>query len=117
VLTITIPQSFLDSAVYPVVVDPTFGYSSVGATFATITDGIIRLSVTHAAPENGTLNTIHFYSGYSGSGTNCLVRLVLYKDSDLSLVTYGGENSYSTPGPGTEEWKSLDITDASQNAV
>jgi RHS repeat-associated protein len=38
---------------------------------------------------------------------------VLYKDSDLSLITYGGENSYSTPSPGTEEWKTLDITDAS----
>ena len=113
VLTITVPQDFLDSAEYPVTVDPTFGYTSVGATLATITDGIIRLSATHAAPENGTINTLHFYSGYSGSGTNCLVRPVLYKDSDLSLVTYGGENSYSTPAPGTEEWKTLDITDAS----
>jgi YD repeat-containing protein len=112
-LTIVVPQDFLDSATYPVTVDPTFGYGTAGATLATITDGIIRLSVTHAAPENGTINTLHFYSGYSGSGTNCLVRPVLYKDSDLSLITYGGENSYSTPGPGTEEWKTLDITDAS----
>lgn len=31
-LTITIPQSFLDDASYPVVVDPTFGYTSGGAS-------------------------------------------------------------------------------------
>jgi len=31
-LTITIPQDFLDKAVYPVAVDPTFGYESVGST-------------------------------------------------------------------------------------
>lgn len=31
-LTITIPQDFLDNAVYPVTVDPTFGYESVGGS-------------------------------------------------------------------------------------
>lgn len=31
VLTVTVPQSFLDSAAYPVTVDPTFGYTSIGA--------------------------------------------------------------------------------------
>lgn len=29
-LTVTVPQEFLDDAVYPVVVDPTFGYTSGG---------------------------------------------------------------------------------------
>lgn len=29
---LTIPQDFLDKAVYPVVVDPTFGYTTLGAT-------------------------------------------------------------------------------------
>ncbi len=32
VLTVTVPQSFLDSAVYPVTVDPTFGYTTHGGT-------------------------------------------------------------------------------------
>lgn len=30
VLTVTVPQKFIDTAVYPVVVDPTFGYTSQG---------------------------------------------------------------------------------------
>ena len=32
ILTITVPQDFLDSAKYPVTMDPTFGYTSIGAT-------------------------------------------------------------------------------------
>lgn len=32
VLTVTVPQSFLNSAAYPVVVDPTFGYTTNGGT-------------------------------------------------------------------------------------
>ena len=80
----------------------------------TITDGIIRTQATTTAPESGTINTLHFYSSYSGTGTNCLVRPVLYQDgASPALVTYGGEVSYSS---GTEEWKTLDITDDSITA-
>jgi hypothetical protein len=32
VLTVTVPQSFLDGSAYPVKIDPTFGYSTCGAT-------------------------------------------------------------------------------------
>lgn len=32
VLSVTIPQEFLDNALYPVIVDPTIGYDSVGAS-------------------------------------------------------------------------------------
>jgi len=32
VLSITVPQDFLDTALYPVVVDPTFGYTTAGGT-------------------------------------------------------------------------------------
>ena len=31
-LTITIPQEFLDTAIYPVIIDPTFGYTTQGAS-------------------------------------------------------------------------------------
>lgn len=32
-MTITVPQDFLDNAAYPVLVDPTFGYTTQGSTF------------------------------------------------------------------------------------
>jgi hypothetical protein len=31
-LTVTVPQNYLDTATYPVVVDPTFGYTTIGAS-------------------------------------------------------------------------------------
>lgn len=33
ILSVTVPQEFLDTAVYPVIVDPTFGYTTKGGTF------------------------------------------------------------------------------------
>ncbi|MFH1110969.1 MAG: hypothetical protein V1790_17490 [Planctomycetota bacterium] len=32
-LTVTIPQAFLDSAAYPVIIDPVFGYDTAGGSF------------------------------------------------------------------------------------
>ncbi len=36
VLTVTVPQKFLDTSEYPVKVDPTFGYTSAGASFTNV---------------------------------------------------------------------------------
>jgi hypothetical protein len=35
-MTVTLPQTFVDTAVYPVVVDPTFGYTTKGASEANL---------------------------------------------------------------------------------
>ena len=61
-LTVTVPQDFLDSATYPVVVDPTFGYTSVGATIISSSADTIR-AIAQTAPENGTLTSVTFYNG------------------------------------------------------
>ncbi len=44
-LHMTIPQDFLDTATYPVIVDPTFGYSAVGAS-SDSTEGILAITAT-----------------------------------------------------------------------
>ena len=61
-LTITIPQEFLDKAVYPVTVDPTFGYESIGgsSTWSGVPAGSCFL-----CPESGTLISITVYTGFS----------------------------------------------------
>ena len=41
VMTLTIPQEFLDNALYPVDVDPTFGYSTAGASTYSMSVGTI----------------------------------------------------------------------------
>lgn len=55
-LCITVPQDFLDAAIYPVRVDPTFGYTSVGASTAD-TRNIIT-SAEYAAPSNADVSKL-----------------------------------------------------------
>lgn len=56
-LTVTIPQSFLDNAVYPVVVDPTFGYTTSGANYwSTGQDG--SLVAKYTLPVNGSVSKL-----------------------------------------------------------
>jgi len=38
-LTITVPQQFLDEAVYPVSIDPDFGYTTIGGSLSNIAEG------------------------------------------------------------------------------
>lgn len=62
-MTVSVPQEFLDTAVYPVIVDPTFGYTSVGASSGTLADSSNDRSYTVGTSENlsvsGTLDSIH----------------------------------------------------------
>src|SRR3990172_5903752 len=70
-LTVTIPQVFLDNGVYPIICDPTFGYESIGASNASIED-VIRGTV-YSITESGDItkltvaidndNTVHELKG------------------------------------------------------
>ena len=61
VLTLTVPREFLDGAAYPVVADPTFGYTSVGASVQAYRGGKL-LHNLFQAPENGSITSVHFAS-------------------------------------------------------
>lgn len=54
-MTVTVPQQFLDEAMYPVTIDPDFGYTSVGATSETLVIGstCYRLGSAWAMPAGG----------------------------------------------------------------
>ncbi len=56
---ITIPQDFLDSAAYPITVDPTFGYTTAGSSYYTGT-GIFGGRYVSPA-ESGTIESISTY--------------------------------------------------------
>jgi len=90
VLSVTVPQSFLDEAVYPVRVDPTFGYTTIGGTGSNIGEDTIRLSSTWAAPENGIVEKLTVYLG-DNSVTLVTFRPVIYINSTDALVTFGAE--------------------------
>jgi hypothetical protein len=64
-IVLTVPQEFLDSAKYPMVVDPTFGYTNVAETWWYYqNDKIVGCKFT--LPENGEITNLNFY-GYIGT--------------------------------------------------
>lgn len=70
ILTVTVPQSFLDSATYPVIVDPTFGYLSVGASSETLGASSFNASgAIRGVAITGTLVDLNGYFKASGVGT------------------------------------------------
>jgi len=101
VLTITLPQNFLDEAVYPVTIDPTFGYETIGSSSVSI-GNIIRGSL-FSCPETGTVDSI---TAYVKSDTGQKVKYAIYKHSDSSLVDYTSE----TTAPTSPDWVTLDAT-------
>ena len=83
-LTVTIPQDFLDNAVYPVrhAAGMMLGFSGVGAQTVTI-EGIVKGSIWTSANPAGSVVSIHAYT--TASATTRTYALSIYK-SDLTLV-------------------------------
>lgn len=71
-LSITMPQAFLDSAVYPVILDPTFGYSVIGGSSAFF---------------NAPGSLCHIGAGLIHAATN---------DRVIRFYIYGNGTSYNT---------------------
>lgn len=77
VLTVTVPQTFLDTATYPVKVDPTFGYTTQGtaATDAFTTASVAQasmVSIVHATAGD-TITKYSIYAAGSGGDTNLAI--------------------------------------------
>lgn len=72
VLSVEVPQEFLDTAVYPVRVDPTFGYETIGATAQLICQETNDTAQTSGGAqvlsEDGTLDSIHLGLGNTSGG-------------------------------------------------
>jgi hypothetical protein len=116
VLSVTVPQEFLDKAVYPVIVDPTFGYTSVGGTSNTFTpdnnDVLMGFdnggTGDYDAPAGGTVNSITYYGITAGT-----VRPILYGafnsgSNNFPRVTYGAQATLTA-----NNWTTLNVTSAS----
>lgn len=77
-LTITLPENFMESAAYPVRLDPTFGYTSNGAS-SDYWSSLCCSFATSTPASNGTLNSIYYYCRVNtGSGT---ARVAIYSNS------------------------------------
>jgi hypothetical protein len=76
ILTISVDQTWLNNAVYPVVVDPTFGYTSVGGTPQENTTERIYYQ-KFALPEAGTIESLSQHTATPTYETT----LAIYDDS------------------------------------
>lgn len=79
VLTVTIDQNFLDTVVYPVVVDPTFGYTSVGSSYYTGV-GAFQWGSKFTLSESADVTAMSVYSWNTSSTSRSLV-MGIYDDS------------------------------------
>ncbi len=66
-LSIEIPASYLDNAVYPVTLDPTIGYQTAGGSYNTVTNGIRACRFN--APSSGDANPGQLYV-YASANVN-----------------------------------------------
>lgn len=63
-MTVTVPQGYLDSAVYPVIIDPLFGYDTIGGTTNTgTTSGATPVSGAFTLSEAGIIEKMTKYDG------------------------------------------------------
>ena len=109
ILSITVPQKFLNDAVYPVIVDPTFGFTSIGTTQAIIADNTgwrIR-GTTYTSPEAGTVSTLQAYlTDVSASGGDLGFAYALYQKSDDSLLAQSTESTFDN----VTGWHELNVS-------
>lgn len=73
-LTVTIDQTWIDNAIYPVIVDPTFGFTTAGA-FSRATNDNNAFFTAGTPASNGTVDSISAYL-LESSGTSNFKGLV-----------------------------------------
>jgi len=108
-LNVVVPQSFLDTATYPVIVDPTIGYTTQGGT-QDGQSGSEMLGGAYTATENGDVSKLTFYGRVASSEAEG----VIYEDDGGGA----GSDTIITNGEGDEElalsnsssWQDLNYT-------
>ncbi len=85
-LIITIDQEWLDNAHYPIVIDPTFGYTDEGASSGAYSGNDIYGSL-HTAPANGIANSISAYG--TRHYDNRYIKGVIADHNDLTILADG----------------------------
>jgi hypothetical protein len=99
VMTVCASQKFLDKATYPVRIDPTFGYTSSGASSATFARNAIFGYAT-SAPASVSLDSISVYTGEGTPANQSWVKAALTLFSDNTIVTNGVGDQQEIVGGG-----------------
>ncbi|HDZ54085.1 MAG TPA: hypothetical protein ENH66_00005, partial [Candidatus Nealsonbacteria bacterium] len=102
-LTITVDQGWLNAATYPVIVDPTFGYTTIGGSSANINGGELFGSLFTSPSDVDTGTSITFYVASSVQSSPAKGVMVLHTANvaDLLIIANGVGNAVTcstTPG-------------------
>lgn len=112
ILTITIPQDFLDKAEYPVIVDPTIGYDVAGSSSVkggSSDEAICSVFNTLTALSGDTVNQVSFYA--KKEAANETVAVSLYTVSSTVPVTKVGTESSINVNSTTAQWWNASVSD------
>lgn len=102
VLSITIDQKFLDTATYPVHVDPDWGYTNEGSSNTGSTAGY--LAYISDAPESADIDSISVYCRYASGDSAGHIKGIMATDSDGVLLTNGASDQSSSQTSSTNAW-------------
>jgi hypothetical protein len=101
-MTITIPQKFLDDATYPIYIDPTIGYTTVGGTGANWAGDSVRGNYDYTPASDGNLTTMNVYHYI---GTTGQWRGIIFINSTNAVRAYTGNKTQG----GSAGWDSIDF--------
>lgn len=97
ILKITVPAGYLDTATYPVFLDPTFGDTGVGATPAAVDDVVAAEVFTLS--EAGSVTKLTVYTDVSITGSRSIIGAV-YNSTGATKQGSDSSESTSTNTPG-----------------
>ena len=104
ILKITMPKAWMDNATYPVILDPTFGHTSVGATSDSCPTNYICSLGTPSPATNGTLTSVSLWVR-AGTTEGISATAGLYNDSSGPTTRVATSAAMTTAG--TDNWQSM----------
>ena len=120
-LTLTVDAAWLAAAAYPVVIDPTFGYTTAGASNTGVVDTTSYATIETGYPytaSTGDEVTGHHVRMHKTGGPACTIEAGIYTFSGGHPVTLTGSVTDHVKDNSTPEWIVVSgLTDTLTNAV
>jgi len=108
-LTVTIPQDFLDTAIYPIILDPDVGYTTAGSSSTTF-EGVIAVTGGTTGVTAGTGDSISAYIKEDDGAGNHSITGNLYLDGASDTLVANGATATLTDVSLTASWRSMAFT-------
>ena len=106
-MTVKIPWTFLNSATYPIEIDPTFGYTTLGGS----THNFQGIIIGSKASPSVNIDVDTFWAGLNADwffGED--VKMALYEDDGVNGTLQSPQSEEKDDGHGTTQFVSFDTT-------